>query len=98
MAMHVGIARVALHLAGNGSLKGKRMVVKSVAQRVRNRFNVAVAEVDTQDAWQVATLGIVCLSDDPRHSNEMLSKVIDFIESERLDAEVGAVEMELIAL
>ena len=46
----------------------------------------------------MATLGIVCLSDDPRHSNEMLSKVIDFIESERLDAEVGAVEMELIAL
>lgn len=96
--MHVGIARVALHLAGNSSLKGKRMVVKSVAQRVRNRFNVAVAEIDTQDAWQVATLGIVCLSDDPRHSNEVLSKVIDFIESERLDAEVGAVEMELIVV
>jgi uncharacterized protein YlxP (DUF503 family) len=98
MAMHVGIARVALHLAGNGSLKGKRMVVKSVAQRVRNRFNVAVAEIDTQDAWQTATLGIVCLSDDPRHSNEVLSKVINFIESERLDAEVGAVEMELIVV
>jgi uncharacterized protein YlxP (DUF503 family) len=98
MAMHVGIARVALHLAGNSSLKGKRMVVKSVAQRVRNRFNVAVAEIDTQDAWQVATLGIVCLSDDPRHSNEMLSKVIDFIESERLDAEIGAVDMELIVV
>jgi uncharacterized protein YlxP (DUF503 family) len=98
MAMHVGIARVALHLPGNSSLKGKRMVVKSVAQRVRNRFNVAVAEIDTQDAWQVATLGIVCLSDDPRHSNEVLSKVIDFIESERLDAEVGAVDMELIVV
>ena len=98
MAMHVGIARVVLHLAGNGSLKGKRMVVKSVAQRVRNRFNVAVAEVDTQDAWRVVTLGIVCVSDDPRHSNEMLSKVIDFIESERLDAEVGAVDLELIAV
>jgi uncharacterized protein len=98
MAMHVGVARIALHLAENASLKGKRMVVKSVAQRVRNRFNVAVAEVDTQDAWQVATLGIVCVSDDPRHANEMLSKVIDFIESERLDAEVGEVDMELIAV
>jgi uncharacterized protein YlxP (DUF503 family) len=98
MAMHVGIARIALHLAENSSLKGKRMVVKSVAQRVRNRFNVAVAEIDTQDAWQVATLGIVCLSDDPRHSNEMLSKVIGFIESERLDAEVGAVDLELIVV
>ena len=98
MAMHVGIARVALHLAGNSSLKGKRMVVKSVAQRVRNRFNVAVAEIDTQDAWQTATLGIVCLSDDARHSNEVLNKVIDFIESERLDADVGAVEMEFVVV
>ena len=96
--MHVGVARVALHLAENSSLKGKRMVVKSVAQRVRNRFNVAVAEIDTQDAWQVATLGIVSVSDDPRHTNEVLSKVIDFIESQRLDAEVGDIEMELIAV
>lgn len=96
--MHVGVARVALHLAENASLKGKRMVVKSVVQRVRNRFNVAVAEVDTQDAWQVATLGIVCISDDPRHANEMLNKVIDFIEAERLDAEVGEVDVELIAV
>ena len=96
--MHIGVARVLLHLAGNGSLKGKRMVVRSVTERVRNRFNVAVAEIDTQDAHQLATLGIVCLSNDPRHSNEVLSKVIDFIESERLDAEVGAVDVELIVV
>jgi uncharacterized protein YlxP (DUF503 family) len=96
--MHVGVARVALQLAENSSLKGKRTVVKSVIQRVRKRFNVAVAEIDTQDLWEVITLGIVCVSDDPRHANAMLSKVIDFIESERLDAEVGAVEMELIAV
>ena len=96
--MHVGVARVALHLAENGSLKGKRMVVKSITQRVRNRFNVAVAEVETQDAWQVATLGIVSISDDRRHVNEMLDKVLDFIESERLDAEVGDVQLELIAV
>jgi uncharacterized protein YlxP (DUF503 family) len=98
MTMHVGVGQVVLHLAENSSLKGKRMVVKSVVQRVRNRFNVAIAEVDTQDAWEVITLGIVCVSDDPRHSNEMLSKVVDFIESERLDAEVGAVQMEFIAV
>ena len=98
MTMHVGVARVALHLAENGSLKGKRMVVKSITQRVRNRFNVAVAEVDTQDVWQVATLGIVSISDDRRHVNEMLDKVLDFIESERLDAEVGDVQLELIAV
>jgi uncharacterized protein YlxP (DUF503 family) len=96
--MHVGIARLSLQLAENSSLKGKRMVVKSVVQRVRNRFNVAVAEIDTQDVWEVITLGIVCVSDDPRHANAMLSKVVDFIESERLDAEVGSVDLELIAV
>jgi uncharacterized protein YlxP (DUF503 family) len=96
--MHVGVARVALQLAENSSLKGKRMVAKSVIQRVRNRFNVAVAEIDTQDVWELITLGIVCVSDDPRHANAMLSKVVDFIESERLDAEVGMVDMELIAV
>jgi uncharacterized protein len=98
MAIHVGVARLTLHLAENASLKGKRMVVRSVKQRIRNRFNVAVAEVDTQDAWQVITLGIACLSEDKRHANEMLNKVIDFVESERLDAEVGDVEVELIAV
>jgi uncharacterized protein len=98
MAMHVGIARLELLIPENGSLKDKRMVVRSVAQRVRNRFNVAVAEVATQDVWEVATLGIVCVSDDARHSNEMLSKVLAFIESERLDAEVGDVQMEFIAV
>jgi uncharacterized protein YlxP (DUF503 family) len=89
---------VALRLAENSSLKGKRMVVRSVVQRVRNRFNVALAEIETQDAWEVITLGIACVSDDPRHANEMLSKVIDFIEAERLDAEVGTVELELISV
>jgi uncharacterized protein YlxP (DUF503 family) len=96
--MHVGVARVALHLAENASLKGKRMVVKSIIQRVRNRFNVAVAEIDTQDAWQVATLGIVCVSEDPRRCNEVLSKVLDFVESERLDADVGEVALEVIGI
>src|SRR5689334_25283371 len=98
MAMHVGVARVTLQLAENSSLKGKRMVVKSVAQRIRNRFNVAVAEVDTQDVWEVITLGVACLSNDKRHANEMLNKVVEFVEAERLDAEVGEVEVELIAV
>src|SRR5438874_12569036 len=98
MTMHVGVARIELHMAENSSLKGKRMVLKSVAQRIRNRFNVAVAEVDTQDAWEIITLGIVCVSEDRRHSNEMLSKFINFIESERLDADIGEVELELIAV
>jgi uncharacterized protein YlxP (DUF503 family) len=96
--MHVGVATVELGLPENTSLKGKRMVVRSVTQRVRNRFNVAIAEVASQDAWHTATLGIVCVSNDAQHANEILSKVIDFVESERLDAEVGAVSVELLSI
>ncbi len=96
--MHVGVARVSLRIPENDSLKGKRMVVRSITQRVRNRFNVAVAEVDTQDNHGMATLGITCVSGDQRHANEMLDKVIDFIEGERLDADVADVEMELFAV
>lgn len=96
--MHLGVARFGLVIAENHSLKGKRMVVRSVTQRVRNRFNVAIAEVETQDAWQVATLGVVCISNDARHASEMIEKVLDFVESERLDADVVDVQTELIAL
>ena len=93
--MHIGVARVALHLAENASLKGKRMVVKSVAQRVRNRFNVAVAEIDTQDVWQIATLGIVS---DGVADEETPSRAEDMIgpyKRSKFDAEV--VVRELIA-
>ena len=96
MAMHVGVARLTLFIADNDSLKGKRTVVRSVVQRVRNRFNAAVAEVDTQDSWTVATLGVTCVSGDARHADEMLTKILRFIEEERLDAEVEEVEREII--
>jgi len=98
MGVHLGVARLVLYIAESSSLKEKRMVVRSVVQRVRNRFNVAVAEIDTQDVWEVATLGIVCVSADARHADEVVSKVVHFIERERLDAEVGDVAIELIAV
>lgn len=95
--MHVGLAQIELLLASGDSLKGKRMVIRSVTQRIRNRFpNVAVAETATLDARDVATLGLACVSNDRRHANEMLDKVIRFVESERLDAEVGQVEIEIV--
>jgi uncharacterized protein YlxP (DUF503 family) len=98
MAMHVGVARVSLHLAEGSSLKDKRMVVRSVVHRARNRFNAAVSEVDSLDSVRTATLGIVVVSNDARHADEMLAKVVRFIESERLDADVGDVETEILAL
>lgn len=94
--MKVGILTVRLRLPENQSLKGKRQVVKSVIQRVRNRFNVSVAEVEDQDLWQVATIGVACVSNSAAHVNEVLSKVQDFIAGSRLDAEVLDYEIEIL--
>ena len=50
--MVIGTCTIELHIPGNGSLKGKRRVIKSIIARVHNEFNVSIAEVDNQDLWQ----------------------------------------------
>jgi len=70
--------------------------VKSIISRVVNKFNVSVAEVDEQDLWQVATLGISCVSNDKRHANEVLSKVADFISDSRFEVEILDYNIEIL--
>ena len=72
------------------------MVVKSITSQVGHRFNVSIAEIDDQDLWQVATLGVTCVSNDGRHANEVLCRVMDFIECVRGDAEVLDYEIEIL--
>jgi uncharacterized protein YlxP (DUF503 family) len=93
--MNVGVCRVTLRLPENGSLKGKRQLVRSLSQRLRNKFNVAVAEVDDNDRWQIATLGVTCVSNDARHAQEVLDNVVGFIARTRLDAELLESEIEV---
>ena len=93
--MNVGICKVKLRLPENLSLKGKRQVLKSVITRSSNKFDVCVAEVDDNDLWQLATLGICCVSNNNRHANEVLSKVVDFIISSRFEIEVVDYEIEI---
>ncbi len=93
--MIVGVCRVSLRLPENGSLKGKRQVVRSLTTRLRNKFNVAVAEVADNDRWQIATLGVTCVSNDARHAQEMLDRVVSYIERTRLDAELIESEIEV---
>ena len=95
--MNVAICQVKLRFPENQSLKGKRQILKSITSRLRNRFNVSVAEVDDNDLWQLATLGISCVSNDRRHANEMLSRVVDFISRSRFEAELVDYEIEIIA-
>ncbi len=79
------------------SLKAKRQVARSVATRIRNQFNVTVAEADDNDLWQRLTLGVCCLSNDTRHANEILSNVVAFVEKSRDDLEVLDYETEIIS-
>jgi uncharacterized protein YlxP (DUF503 family) len=76
----IGTARIELHIPGVNSLKGKRQIIKSMKEKIRNRFNVSIAEVEKQDLWQRATLGLACVAHDKRAANRILSKVINFIE------------------
>jgi uncharacterized protein YlxP (DUF503 family) len=96
--MNVGICKVSLRLPENMSLKGKRQVLKSITSRVRHKFNVAVAEVDDNDVWQLATIGICCVSNNRRHTNQVLSKVVDFVVNGRFDVEILDYEIEIISI
>ena len=94
--MHVGICRIKFRLPENSGLKGKRQILKSIIARVGNKFNVAVAEVDDNDFWQLATIGISCVSNDPRHANEILSHVVDFVNDSHFDVEMLDYNIEIL--
>ena len=95
--MNVGVSKITLRLPENQSLKGKRRVITSLCTRVRNKFNVSVAEVGHHDSWQLATLGVSCVSNNSRHAEEVLSSVFSFIESSREDIEIVGHEQETIS-
>ena len=94
--MIVGVCRIRLRIPENRSLKGKRRILKSIKAQIRNRFDVAVAEVEDQDLWQMATLGACCLSNDSRYANEVLSKVVNFIANGRFEVEMLDYKIEII--
>jgi uncharacterized protein YlxP (DUF503 family) len=94
--MHVGICHIALRIPENHSLKGKRQVLKSVIARLQNRYNVSVAEVDSNDAWQAAGIGVCCVSNSPEYVRQLLESVVDHIESSRPDVEVVDYEIDVI--
>ena len=79
------------------SLKGKRGVLGSICARVRNKFNVSIAEVGDHDSWQAATLGVTSVSNDPVIAEKMLAAVLDFIEMGRDGIEIVECEQEVIS-
>lgn len=94
--MIIGVATIELHIPMNGSLKGKRSVIKPLMARLRSEYNVSVAEVDHQDNLRSAVIGVACVSPDKDYAHGLLMKVVESVEHWRFDAELVDYEIELI--
>ncbi|NLL73788.1 MAG: DUF503 domain-containing protein [Clostridiales bacterium] len=92
--MVVGIVRLKIYAPWVHSLKEKRMIVKSLCSKIRNKFNVAVAEVEDQDIHQSIFIGFACISTDNSHADQIIDRVINFIEGQT-EGEIVQLEREL---
>ena len=94
--MVVGILRIELYMEGNRSLKDKRQILKSLIHRTKSKYtNISIAEVDSNDLWQKATIGICFISNEKRHVNSLLDQVADFIDSTGI-VQMGNKELEIL--
>ena len=80
--MIVLVGEVQLYLPESRSLKDKRQVLKSLKDRLHNRFNISVAEVDFSDLWQRSTVAFAIVSNGMDHADQVVSKAIRFVEDE----------------
>ena len=97
MAVTVGLVRMHLALPAE-TRKEKRAIVKSVVERLRNRFNASVAEVEALDTPSRAIIAAVCISNSGPHAQSQLQSIADAVSGWRLDVEVLDIETELLHL
>lgn len=94
--MVIGACTVELYLAGNGSLKGKRNILKPLLLRLRRKFNLATAEVARNDAWQAAEVALVTVSNDPGRVHAVLERAVRWIETYHPEVQVVDWEIEIL--
>jgi uncharacterized protein YlxP (DUF503 family) len=94
--MVVATCIITLELDGLHSLKEKRSILKSIIARLRREFNLSVAEVDGQDAWGTAIIGLAAVGNDKAHLHRMMEKSVAWIEDNRPDAPIAAYRIEFI--
>ncbi|HNW58727.1 MAG TPA: DUF503 domain-containing protein [bacterium] len=95
MAMLVGLFQIELFIPESGSLKGKRFVLKSLKTRIRNKFNVSVAEVDENEKWQRTTLGIALVANERKFIDQVISEIRRLIEAED-EVEIIGQQLEIV--
>lgn len=94
--MIVGVCEITLHLPESHSLKDKRQIISSLMARIRQKFEVAIAEVEEQDRWQIAKLGVSCVSNSHQHASRVLDHVRHFIEETRPDVALTNSDVEIM--
>ena len=95
--MYIGILRVEFALHGNESLKDKRRVAQSLKQKVRNKFNVAVAEVGSEESMDYLSLSIVSVSNDKTHLESRMTKCLNMVQAAS-DEELVYDDIEIIGV
>jgi len=81
--MIVGVVKLSIFIPSSGSLKEKRMVIRSLKDRLRNNFNISVIELDEQDKWQKSTLAFAAISADKSGVSSLISSVVNFVEQNK---------------
>jgi uncharacterized protein YlxP (DUF503 family) len=93
--MVVGLCTVELFIAESQSLKDKRQVLHAIKDRLRNKFNLSVAEVDGQDLWQKAVLGMACVANEGRFVSQVMEQALNMIKGMPV-VEVVRTQQELL--
>jgi uncharacterized protein YlxP (DUF503 family) len=79
--MIIGLCTLELYLPNGHSLKAKRQIILSLKDRLRDKFNVSVAEVGEQELWQKAVLGVACVANERSYVNKVLDQVVNLVRS-----------------
>lgn len=93
--MIIGTAKIHLYANWIHSLKEKRMIVKSVISKTKNKFNVSIAEIEMQDVHQSIVIGIACVSNSTKQADSIIQNVVNYIEG-NTEAIVSNIETEII--
>ena len=95
--MYVGCCSIKFFLHGNHSLKGKRRIIRILKDRLKNKFNISIAEIGDQDLWQSLQMGVVAVNSEAKYLEGQMNRVIDAIEKMHL-AEITDHQVQITKL
>lgn len=78
----IGACSLKLNIYEANSLKDKRHVIKSIIGKLQSRFNISIAETGLNDSWKTSIIGFACVTNDTQHANQIISKVLKFIDGD----------------